>query len=490
MACGEDTTPVDKRVSNATDEELQKQGCDLSREATSFVGRAGGSESASKAEGPKPIPCLNLTGYGAAESTLGIAKDGTVIMGPAFTAEGAGVVRTRDHGETWELRIAKDAEGQGHRGHSQPYVYVDPITDQLLFATNPLGYIEAATNTSAPGGFDLTYSADLGDTWSYTTFAVPSRDWGKLFGGPRVSDPEKSVIYFSSPNPLSTEVPFLLPLKHQIVNRSYDGGATWELVSTLPSRPEEVPSCPPDGIILYGSGVVAADGTVYHGVRLCSNLGVAVSQDEGETWDMRVVPDALVRPFTSGSLITALENTNILAGEPLAIDSEGNLYAAWVDADDVIHLSVSRDGAETWSAPVVAMAPEVQSARYVALDAAEPGHLVLAYFGSTDRVTYHGYFAESMNALDGEPVFWSTTANAPDEPLFDDGFDSGFSSIVAVQNEYALEYLHVKFAPDGDVWASFVKDMCPGTENDGECTWDREGHADSPIQGAVGRLTH
>ncbi len=42
------------------------------------------------------------------------------------------------------------------------------------------------------------------------------------------------------------------------------------------------------------------------------------------------------------------------------------------------------------------------------------------------------------------------------------------------------EIIVVKYAPDGDIWASFVKDMCPGTATTTtNCTWDVTTHANS-----------
>ena len=53
------------------------------------------------------------------------------------------------------------------------------------------------------------------------------------------------------------------------------------------------------------------------------------------------------------------------------------------------------------------------------------------------------------------------------------------------------EIITVKYAPDGDIWASFAKDMCPGiTSSTANCTWDTAAHAKSMYQGAVGRLVH
>ena len=49
--------------------------------------------------------------------------------------------------------------------------------------------------------------------------------------------------------------------------------------------------------------------------------------------------------------------------------------------------------------------------------------------------------------------------------------------------------MHVKYAPNGDIWASFTKDMCKGVQVV-DCTWNAEAHANSAGQAVVGRMVH
>jgi hypothetical protein len=233
---------------------------------------------------------------------------------------------------------------------------------------------------------------------------------------------------------------------------------------------------------------VGADGTIYLGYRLCTHLAVAVSHDEGATWTTREIPNANLPAYNATNPLSILGHENAITGEPLAIDSAGNLYAVWDDTEGVVHLATSKDGGATWSAPIVVLDPALKSARFAAVAAKAPGTIALAYFGSPDGKAFHGYVAESTNALDPSPTFWSASVNDPGDPLYANGFASGYDISYFSNGGDGVEFVQVKYAPSGDVWASFVKDMCPhGTTS---CTWDYAGHANSRFQGAAGRLVH
>jgi len=51
----------------------------------------------------------------------------------------------------------------------------------------------------------------------------------------------------------------------------------------------------------------------------------------------------------------------------------------------------------------------------------------------------------------------------------------------ATTNGDLIEFVQVEYAPSGDMWASFVKEMCSGGMTMA-CTW--------ALSGAVGRVVH
>lgn len=468
---------------------LAAQGCQPDRPATAYAAGAGSSSPASVDAGAAPIPCFTLTGMGTSESSIGIARDGTVFFAPAYTSSGNGVVRSRDKGATWELLVPEVDGGPVH-ARVQPFMYLDPSSDRVFFAT------------AAGSGFNLTWSGDEGTTWNYEHIAPDVQDWIKIYSGPPVfSHPEgyPDIVYASAPSPISTPSGGVLPPpKYQSIYKSLSGGATWQSESdgglTLDPSEEveaglaDAATCPSTEWVIFGDGVVGADGTVYLGYRMCTELAVAISKDEGATWATVVVPGSSLPPFTS--ITSPLTTNNLLASEPVAVDASGNLYVIWNDAQKQLRMSVSTDHGKTWSGgtqPLVVSAPEVKATVLSAITVKSPGTVAIAYFGSPDGTKYDGYLAESTNALDPQPVFLSTTVNNPSQPLFPGGFDNNYAA--SLSGGDLDEFVQVKYAPDGDIWASFLKEMCPGAKST-HCTWDYAAHANSVFQGAVGRLVH
>jgi len=192
----------------------------------------------------------------------------------------------------------------------------------------------------------------------------------------------------------------------------------------------------------------------------------------------------------------SLSTQNLLASEPVAVDSSGNLYAIWNDAAGLVRLAVSQDQGATWSSgaggdagssAIVASAPGVAKTVLSAITVKSPGTIAIAYFGSTDGTQFNGYLAESTDALDPTPTFWSATVNDPSEPFFANGFDNDYAA--SLSGGDLDELVQVKYAPSGDIWASFLKEMCVSL-NTSKCSWDYAAHASSVFQGAVGRLVH
>jgi hypothetical protein len=190
--------------------------------------------------------------------------------------------------------------------------------------------------------------------------------------------------------------------------------------------------------------------------------------------------------YDTTNLAGIVANPNVLPTELLSVDSSGNVYVAWVDGTGKLRLTYSKDGTKTWSKSVVVSAPAVKEVRYSSVAIKEPGTVAIAYYGSSDGVKYDGYITETKNAFDATPLFATVMVNAPSAPLFEWGFEVGYLGILAGSD--LNEIVQVKYAPNGDVWASFVKDMCKGADKD-NCDWSAQ-HAKSVFQAAIGRLVH
>ncbi len=471
---------------DAAESLLTAQKCSLTRPTTRYAAGVAASAESGGSESTHVVPCFSPTGFGASEASLGIASDGTILFAPAYTTEGVGVARTRDDGATWEARLTNFAPDGGH-GRVQPFLYLDPSTDRTFFAT---------TIGSLGPGFDLSWSADKGDTWNHEVLARDGSDWMKIFAGPRVSSPldgYPDILYASLPSPSSTVNP-----DHQDVYRSTNGGLAWTNVAgtsltLVPSSEVSAglttsAACPSGEQIIFSDGAVDHDGTVYLPYRLCSQLALGMSKDEGATWKTIVVPGAELPPYSG--LTSYIISQNILPSEPLAVDSAENLYMLWNDASGVLHLTISKDHAQTWSGgqtPLVVSAPGVTKSVLATVAVKTPGTIAIAYFGTTNGKAYNGYMAESTNALDAAPVFVSAIVNDPTKPLFSNGFDNNY--IHATSGGDLDEFLQVKYAPNGDIVASFLQEMCVGATST-KCSWDYAAHANSVFQGAIGRLVH
>jgi hypothetical protein len=88
---------------------------------------------------------------------------------------------------------------------------------------------------------------------------------------------------------------------------------------------------------------------------------------------------------------------------------------------------------------------------------------------SSDR--WNGYITMTTNALDREPVFFTSSVNDPADPLV-------AGSCGAIRCNGAGDFFDIVIGSDGTPWAAFV-DVCAGPFG---CEWIRTG------VGVVGRL--
>jgi len=455
--------------------------CDPSRLGQSYRAAAGAS-SALADDGDALSSCFFATDLGGAENTLAVARDGTVLVAPTFTADGTGILRSRDDGDSWEVLVPAERGGAAHE-RPQPFMMLDAETERLFFVTTTAGGAFTAQ------GFDLSISDDLGETFSAGKVGVGTGDWIKLIPAPPVTSTltdYPNVLYASSPAPISTPVTAGLGPLHQQVQRSLDGGETWqgvagEQLSLLPVDHD----CPETENVIYGNGVATSDGALYLGLRRCTRFAVASSLDEGASWTVQDVSGPELVPFDG--ILTYVDEHNVLQAEPLAVDSDDNLYAVWADATGRLIYSVSRDRAARWSEPVVVSAPQVQIAAMSGLAVKESGTLALAYYGSTDGVAFDGYVAETTDALDPEPAFTSLIVN-DDGPLHANTLDAGYIELLSGGD--LIEIVQVRYAPSGDLWAAFTRDRCPGSGTSAGCDWDRAEHATSAYELVIARVGH
>jgi hypothetical protein len=395
-------------------------------------------------------PRMFTMNHGAGEPTLGFTRrgnvfvtlsDGCVTSCPGSTealstvSPGGRIIKASfDKGRTWVDRTPGAAGVSPHAISMDPYIYVDRTKD-----ADRIYNIDLYVGCSI-----LSWSDDEGQSWTTNPFACgePVNDHQTLFGGPPVTSTTigyQNVLYYCFNHPEFTKC-----------TKSLDGGLTW-----LPTLQVTAPSC--SG--LNGHGVVDAKGTIYLPLASCGEPRLAISKDEGNTWNVIRTSD-----------ISADDG-----GDPsVAVDAKGNLYYLWVDGEDRLPwLTTSTNGGKTWSKPVMVAPRGVQATNLATLAVGKPGSIAIAYYGTTMESghdqRWNGYIASGVNVLTKSPTFFTATVNAPANPFKMGDCGPG-------RCDRVLDFIDVEISPDGQPWGAYV-DACAATceKTEVESIADNEG---------------
>jgi hypothetical protein len=242
-------------------------GCATDRPAVAH--HAGGiAVQAPKGEKP-PIPCVAATGWRSSEVSIVVTNSGTILFQPAVPPSGfpIAVLRSTDLGKTWE--------------HILPSQHNDPpritAVDQNMRFEQSTG--RAFWLIGEPGGTDqeprLDISDDNGQSWFKASQPPLPLDHSQIFNGPpskRALVPGNgSVVYVCQGH------------QPQTCQESFDGGITFGPGVALPF-PTKL-ECP--GKYDFGlRGVVSRKGTVLVPFTPCNRPYIAISHDEGDSWQL------------------------------------------------------------------------------------------------------------------------------------------------------------------------------------------------------------
>jgi hypothetical protein len=427
-------------------------GCDRSRPAIAHF--PGGV--ALRKQPPRrtrPIPCMTLVGRTVEAADIGVSKTGAVFyaprtdntsppptnvyQGPEF------VVRSGNLGASW---TALSSGGPTTSGLVPPWMHVDPQTSRVWFLT--------AIKTTLCGA-RISWSDDDGRHWQTNPLAgcQPQSQGGeKIMEGPAARRAPKPhgyphVVYYCGNGGLDTTATNLA------CYRSLDGGKTFRPVGAAPDPPGRAGQCGVNHVARPGN--VGTDGYLYMPLDLCGDLGIAISRDEGGTWQRKMIARTdLQDVYTTGT----------------AVDSSGNIYIVWIAGTSsypanighrgLPYLIISRDHGLHWSRPMMVAAPGVRQAEHAAISATGNGRIAIAYDGSDSKApstSFNGYITETSNALVRRPVFFSASVNRPSRPLYPGSHIETFGD--------RQFYIGAAFAPDGTPWAGFhcaYEPSCPG----------------------------
>jgi hypothetical protein len=165
---------------------------------------------------------------------------------------------------------------------------------------------------------------------------------------------------------------------------------------------------------LHGHIKVAGDGTVYVPNSSCGGeQGVAVSEDNGQTWEIRTVP---------GSRASSSDPS-------VGIGSDGTIYLGYTDGDITPTVAVSHDKGRTWSSvKSVGANFGFKSVVFPAAVAGDGDRAAVFFLGTSDPSVgdatptgddaayngrWYGYIAVTYNA--GKT--WTTVNATPNDPV-------------------------------------------------------------------------
>lgn len=413
-----------------------------------------------------PSPRLFRVGLGAGEPTIGITNEGNVFYA-ALPGTASKVLRSTDQGATWS-NVSPNLLGvETHRISLDPYVHVDETEGVDRIFT-----IDLTVACSY-----MSFSDDEGESWITNPLACgkPVNDHQTLFTGPPVSSLTPlypNMVYYCWNDITSSSC-----------SKSTDGGLTF-VPTGFPAYPGVKLDSGEFCGGLHGHGHVGPEGNVYLGREYCGQPWIAISKNEGTTWTNVQVAKNGTTPGSDPSIAT---------------DRKGNIYYLWISNKDRLpYLAISRNDGKTWTKPMMVAPPGVVEANLPTIDVSGPGKIALAYMGSDNsafpkckdeceekdykNTTWNGHMTISANALDRNPVFYSTTVNAKSDPLkrLFCGFPPGDRGSNRCDTS-VYDFIDIQIAPNGTVWGAFVDAcslICP----------TRNGIQDDSKDGIVGHL--
>jgi hypothetical protein len=345
---------------------------------------------------------------------------------------------------------------------------VTPDTHRITF--DPMLYVDTRTGRAFTADWTLcstvSHTDDVGETWT-TSKACGLTDHQNVFAGPPVTSPTvgyPNVVYMCA-----IDLGLAQPSAATSCLKSLDGGITWARTGApaYTNDPRQGPGTlgiPGHCGGASGHGFVDSEGTVYLPRGWCSQPYLAVSKDEGATWDRIQVADNGM-PRNQDDVLAEFEHE-----AAVAVDAKGNIYYFWTARNRLPYLAVSSDGGQTFSRPMMVGPPGLKEAWGPTIDVGEVGKIALAYVGSTTApggrapdgtgaeydhfVTWNGYITTSIDALSKKPRFSTVSVNPLSDPIM-----RGECGILACGVQ--ADFIDIVIDPDGRPWTSMVDGCSP-----------------------------
>ena len=405
--------------------------------------------------GPTGIPCMATSPYRTGEPSIGLTKDGAIFLYPAEVAPvtalnggaeqftGLGIARSKDDGGNWTRQESKVAGVVDyHQYTADPFMYVDPATDRVFMEDLMVPPFNCAM---------MSYSDDLGETWTQGYAGCMTWDHVSYASGP-------SILKDTSGYPDVLQRCAITYVMTTVISeatgcqKSLDGGKTWQppgqpaFLFGASGQPYVPGTC--NGAAHHAT--IDARGWLWLGRGWCNGANpgdptggndhmdpwVAISKDEGATWERHRISDKGV------------------AGHDVAVgvDTAGNAYAFWPGPDNLPYLAVSKDGGVTWSARIPLDVPGLKSAGSITLSAGGVGKVGLSYGATLDAdggKGVHGMLTNVYGLDTDRPTFLTAEASDPAHPLratgaCSDGMCTG-----------ETDFITSRMGPDGATYSAF-----------------------------------
>lgn len=376
-------------------------------------------------------------GRRALEPSIGVDRKGRAFYAASWHDDSPAIIlpitevrRSTDGGATWENVSPQlpDNETELPPTNADPYVFVDQDTDRLF-------------NPEAAGGcLYMNFSDDAGETWLTNPLVCGNGnvDHQSFEAGPfppAFEDLETiypNVLWYCSNQVADSQC-----------SRSFDGGIGW-LGAPQPAFFGVDPDAGGFCGGLAGHVEIDSKGRAALPKGHCGAPWVAVTEDLGATWTR-----------TKVSTISAASSHIAVA-----FDDADNLYALWWDSEFRLPwLAVSTDHGKTFGEPRMVVPPGVQEVNFPEITAGEPGKIAITFPGTTSaertnsKRPWNDYVVITTNALDPDPLFVSTTANPPENPVHRGNCGPGRCNAM-------WDFIDIVVSPlDGWVWAT-LSDTC------------------------------
>lgn len=406
-------------------------------------------------------------GVEAYEPTIAFTPDGSMfyVAGTPSSGDHRGqmwVLKSNDDGRTW-LDVTPpivDSEGNDATEFYDPFLTSDPITGRLFRATMGIALYDGGQ-----GCVELASSDDEGKTWTSNRacggLTKVFRDHENLVTGPSRGfiTPEgyENLVHLCTNHLQATSC-----------ITSPDGGTSWGVESLV------FPSVGPAGWCggLNEPPQTDSTGRVFVPRHHCDQPKVAVSEDDGQTWEIHVISTEHVatrQDFVEGTGVRYIDLDSL----GLAVDDDDGLHATWRADDGRVYYARSKDHGASWTEAIPISIPKATevAGSFVEI-AAKDGQIAIGYIATESKFgeNWEGARWNVYLAVGRDARHLNTTRINPlSDPIGTN--DCGVTRCTPCPEDQScggwFDFMDVEFAPDGQPWVAFVDSCHKSCRKDG-----------------------